>query len=398
MKLLIIFFTIVTFVGCGSKMKRTSQSGRNADNRGLGGDGTAKRCQMGSVTNEEKDQGFAVIDVNNKFLYSPDGVAKSLCDYIKDTDSKIAIFQFAGVTCLSCQVEAEDITQKMILTTKYPDVSHIVALTDYREDYDEAMYGEFMKSYAPFSIRAHDSNIALWKYFSVNPNRPTRPTIAAIADNGLAYVINQEGDDPMRILDVVEAMVEKKSLDSKPTIPGNNNEQPDIGNGDDGNDDDDGDDDGDNDDDGDDDGQKPLSLSTAQNQSIVNFEGKTKKITDIFDTDFLVIDLSQYYCTYCHQLARSHESSTSYQKLMSGSKCKSITVVPNRDLANWHGDYPGNTFVGKNSYGGSTFGFADAFGINFTGTPTVLVVNRAGKVVAQEVGGVPSEVQNLCKP
>lgn len=402
------FLALSTFA-CGSRLNpqeegssRTTANSPSADANAKGG-----RCKLSDVSSELKAKGFQKIDVNSLEVKTPDGHPKSLCEYLYDYQSEVAIIQFAGVTCLSCQDEAAMFAADLKIKSPYGNkIAHIVALTDFLSDYTEEDFQNFMTKYAPNSLRAHDSDIKLWRYFSADPNTPVRPTIVAYNRSGWSFVMNQEGSDPKFAETAANVLAKTASSEnlkpatpstistvtptpttpsvvptpilptSSPTVAPTITPTATPGGA-----------------------SKPLTLTPSQNVTLKESTGQTSNLASYFENnDYLVIDLSQYYCSYCRTLANQHNSSTSFQSKMTGGKCKALTVVPNGDLSLWSSAYPSSTFTGSTSRGISSLsGVASAFGVNFGGTPTVFIINRSGKLIDQQVGSVPSGLNSLCQ-
>ncbi|MCX6116178.1 MAG: hypothetical protein NT027_01445 [Proteobacteria bacterium] len=391
---------------CGSKIKGDNSASNRlipgtTPSKGNGdGDAEGKGCKLQEVDASFAAKGFKKIDINSIKLSTPDKESKSLCQYLRDYDNEVAIVQFSGVLCLSCQDEGKHFTEKL----KNPgphgnNIGHMVALTDLWEDFTATEFKDFMKKYAPQSIQAHDGDSKLWKYFSLDPLAPTRPTVLAFDRRGWSYLVNVEGTDPMTAYDAAVALFDKSKVDNVvqadidapdrpnegdvepiPTIapdPNNPIPTPSVAPTPSG---------------------KQINLAGSQNFSMTDSSGAQTTLSQYFENnDYLVIDISQYNCTYCIQLANKHQSDTAFQTKMQSGKCKTLTTIPSSDMTSWGRKYSSGTFIGKTTKGVSSIrNVASAFGINFGGTPTVFMIDRQGKVVGQQVGGMPSQATSLC--
>jgi thioredoxin-related protein len=403
--------------GCGSKLLQTSPSAApRIQNAVDASDNTNESnasqsttgCSQDELPADLKAKGFKRIDVNKLALKTPDNNSKSLCQFLTDSQNKTAIVQFSGVLCLSCQEEAKDFSAALgNKSASGNEIGHIVALTDFWEDFTKDEFKKFMTQYAPLAIEAHDPDITLWKYFSKDPSAPTRPTIVTYDRHGWAYIINSEDADPSKALSAAQILADKASADVQPQNP-QPSEEPDVN------------------DDQDwvpvpvpspipnpsvnpspspsvnptpSPGNKPINLAGSKNVSLTDASGGKSDLQTYFENnDYLVIDLSQYNCVYCRQLASKHNSDSVFQSRMQNGKCKTLTVVPNGDLSSWIRAYPSSGFTGKTSRGISSLsGLASAYGVNFGGTPTVFMIDRTGKIMGQQVGGTPSQIASLCQ-
>ena len=395
---LAVFYLFFGLSSCGARIEETIDSTTPRSSSGFNSDdlkNEPSRCKLSEPSDDLKKVGFKKIDINQLSLESKDGSKKTLCDALLDIDANVMVVQFSGVTCLSCQEEGIHFTKALALSKVYGNqIAHSVALTDFYEDYTEEEFERFMTQYAPHSLRLHDPSIALWKYFSKDPLSPTRPTLVAYSREGWSYLINEEGQDIDQITKAANSLLtrvapsslnnSRKPTDPAPVIPPPSvippaDEKPVVptppapGQG--------------------------LSLTATQNIDLKDGNGKSEKLSDYFGKNqYLVIDLSQFYCTYCKQLANKHQTDSAFQSRMSSNKCRMLTMVPNQDVASWVNAYPMSTFVGQQSRGVANLGsVASAFKVSFSGTPTAFIIDRNGKVVASQVGATPAIESQICK-
>ncbi len=354
-----------TLVGCGSQLGRHSPSGYTPNKDS---DAIAGSCQIAQPTAEQAAKGYKSLNINDLSVLDAEKNSMSLCDFMKKNDLNVAVFQFAGVLCSSCQVEAQYFQGEFAKKT-FDKAKHVVVLTDYLEDYSEEQFQGFMTKFSPDSLRTHDPRAALWKALSINPKEPTRPTVVAVDNKGIGLLINQEGAAVEPIMDAVEDLAIPSSEDQNPEEPAEE-----------------------------DDGLSPLELSDEQNFSISDAAGKAMKLADVFKAEYMIIDVSQFYCTYCKQIADAKQKDTEFQEMMAGTKCRFGIMLPTRDQSSWMGRYPASSFIGKTSFFTSSQGsIGPAFGVSISGIPHLFMIDRKGNVVDEQTGGMPAKVKTLCK-
>ncbi len=349
-------------------------------------------CAIAVVSDSEASAGYQSLDINALQL-EENGEYISVCRIMKRNGMKSAVIQFAGVTCLSCQDEAI-FYNDLIPQYKDQGVGHMVALTDRKNDYPESMFKYFMSAYAESAVRVHDQNEqavpVLWKYFSKDPQFPNRPTVVALNIEGKGFVVNDKSVDMSK---AAEKALELAGIVS-------NGDQGSDDNSNDSGDDNSGDDSSDNpgDDSGDDSELPPLQLN-ADIPLNKGYSGQVASLSDLFDSEYLIVDVSQYNCIYCTELADEHQQSSSFQAAMATDKCSSLTVIPDKDYQRWVYRYPVGSYVGNSTYSTSTplWQVVQQLGLQgFRGTPTIMLINRQGQIVAQNAGQVPSQIKQIC--
>lgn len=117
---------------------------------------------------------------------------KSLCEVLEESGKTVAIFQFAGVFCISCQQEARQLRDELASSPYGKNIAHVVVLTDFFADFADDAFSGFMSRFAPNSIAVYDE-AKLWKYFSQDPSQPNRATIMAMDLDMNAVIYNEEG-------------------------------------------------------------------------------------------------------------------------------------------------------------------------------------------------------------
>lgn len=341
-------------VGCGTSAK--VQNKPKPDSRQQK---DVKDCQGNLVAERSLEPGYRLLDGNRVYVRNSDSKRVSLCDAAKG--AKVLVLQLAGITCLSCQYEAEFIVKDVVSK----DVGHAVVFTDFREDYSEADFTEFMRAHAPLSKRYHDENISLWKMFSADPAKPTRPTIVVFGKEGVSFVYNTEGESIKGIGEVAEKL---GGLPPSPPSPEPKPEpKPD-----------------------------PNPGSLGVNFEMQKMDGTTVDLDEVFTKEFALIDFSQTNCIYCKRSSEKFNSDDGFQGTVKNGKCDFLTLVPQSDISSW-GSLFGSSFVGQSSYAhANTREAALAFGYTLRATPSFLLVNRAGKVVDSRTGALPRSFFETC--
>jgi len=217
---------------------------------------------------------------------------------------------------------------------------------------------------------------------------PNRPTIVAVNIQGKGYVINDKSVDwgkaSEKALELAGIVADKDAFgqldgnsgaDSDADADQGADNQPII-----------------------DDELPPLQL-TSNISLNRGYAGHAKFLSDVFDSEYLIVDVSQYFCSYCTVLADQHQNSTSFQAAMATDKCSSVTIIPDKDYNTWMQRYRMGTFVGDNTYSTSTsiWQLGPQLGLpSIRGTPTVILLDRQGNVVAQRAGHMPTEIKQIC--
>jgi hypothetical protein len=250
------------------------------------------------------------------------------------------------------------------------------------------MFSYFMSAYAKNAVRVHDQNAqdipVLWRYFSKNPQMPNRPTIVSVNIEGKGYVLNDHSialsvaaDRALELAGVVadinpgseEPIIEGPivSPDPEPAPPQ---------------------------------ALPPLQLPRQKNIGLNRgYGGQVSTLASQFDSEYLIVDVSQLYCIYCTELADEHQRNAAFQSAMATSRCSSVTVIPDKDYSPWMQRYPNGTYVGNTTYSTSTplWQVVQQLGIQgFRGTPTIMLLNRQGQIVAQNAGKPPKEIKQIC--
>lgn len=209
--------------GCASKASQQGQSpaseSKTPDELKKDEKNTAKKPNTGGGTSSIEgytcDSGSSLnfaegkydIDGNNLSLFKGRSKSKmTLCEVLKQTGKKAAIFQFAGWYCTSCMNEAKAL-QKFVSSSNGKDVAHILVFTDLFEDSRDEDFKDFIDSYAPKATVMYDES-KLWKYYSKDPANPSRATIMTMNLNAEGQILNEEGQFD-KIFDAATALVGK---------------------------------------------------------------------------------------------------------------------------------------------------------------------------------------------
>lgn len=122
-----------------------------------------------------------------RILYQ--GRAMSLQDALAASGKRAAIFQFAGVTCTTCQADATEFSTQ-IQGSLGAKAAHFIVFTDFFEDFQEQDFAAFMQAWAPRGIRTHDDHGKLWISLQQNPSKPDRNVIIVLGQNGRGMFTN----------------------------------------------------------------------------------------------------------------------------------------------------------------------------------------------------------------
>lgn len=119
------------------------------------------------------------------------GVNRSLPEILAMSGKQSLIFQFAGVTCDTCQKDAEDYTRLIAASPKQTQIGHVVVFTDFPEDFLESDFTRFMSTFAPNSLRAADPQAKVWISLQKNPALPDRNVIVVLGQGSQGFFTNE---------------------------------------------------------------------------------------------------------------------------------------------------------------------------------------------------------------
>jgi hypothetical protein len=111
----------------------------------------------------------------NDLYVSVSGQAKTLCDLVRDSGGQtLTSFQFVSMKCFSCMKWA---AATSVEAAKYPDVLHVVVVTDAVDDLSAEEMAALQAEVAPGSVWVRDQGQQLWQFFSTgdDPAAPTSP-------------------------------------------------------------------------------------------------------------------------------------------------------------------------------------------------------------------------------
>lgn len=205
--LVVLLFASVTLAtGCASQAsQKTGEGGassgeaqpvkkakKSKSSKSNSGSKSESACTTG-ISLSLYDQGKDKIEGDELAVYTGRSKdTKSLCEVLEESGKKVAIFQFAGVFCISCQQEAQELRRELEASRYGDDIAHVVVMTDFFSDFADDVFQGFMRKFAPDSISVYDE-AKLWKYFSQDPSEPNRATIMAMDLDMNAVILNQDG-------------------------------------------------------------------------------------------------------------------------------------------------------------------------------------------------------------
>lgn len=143
------------------------------------------------VSNQTSPDGSTQTLPANQWQVMYNGSLRSLPDILAMSGKRSLIFQFAGVTCDTCQRDAADFTQKIAASPKRNSIGHIVVFTDFPQDYQESDFVRFMNTFAPNSLRAADQAAKVWLSLQKNPSLPDRNVIVVLGQNSQGFFTNE---------------------------------------------------------------------------------------------------------------------------------------------------------------------------------------------------------------
>ena len=139
------------------------------------------------------------------------------------------------------------------------------------------------------------------------------------------------------------------------------------------------------------------ALAQGIDVQIVTHNG-TVKLGQYFTSEYLLIDFSRLGCPPCVAMAKANQASSEFKLQTTGeSKCRAATIVPQGTMSDWSAEIGGESAKETIEFTGGHNGFAALFGTNISATPTVLLVDRQGKIVDQGIGDMPAKFYELCK-
>ncbi len=144
----------------------------------------------GGFTNNGSGNGIQTLPASSWRILT-NGRSATLAEALSASGYSAAIFQFAGVTCDTCQRDATDYTRRIQASPLRGRIGHIVVFTDFPEDFQESDFQSFLTQYAPQSVRAHDDRAKLWLSLQKNPSAPDRNVIVVLGQGNRGLFLNE---------------------------------------------------------------------------------------------------------------------------------------------------------------------------------------------------------------
>lgn len=198
---------VIVFSGCASKSSKTNgggsaqptgpqfgqQTGGNATTiPGVPNQVGASLNCIGQPIGPASAAGLSKpIDGNALFIYVNEQPVK-LCDVLRMNNKAVAIFQFAGVDCLSCQDEAKATQAGLLASGSAASVMHVLAFTHKRGDFTAQDGQDFARKNAPSAVTGNDYEQKMWNF--VNPMK--RPATLIMNINMQAIAVTSEAEIP----------------------------------------------------------------------------------------------------------------------------------------------------------------------------------------------------------
>lgn len=147
-----------------------------------------------------------MLDGNSLFLVNDMDQQVSLCSAFVPQQKKVAIFEFAGVLCLTCRDEAPQIQKFIASSSLGSQIAHIVVFTDFKSERTPAQVTDFLTKYTNSKATAlFDQDQKLWKAFAQSSS-PEFGTTIAINNQGQSVAV-PNGRQLQTLLPNVEALV-----------------------------------------------------------------------------------------------------------------------------------------------------------------------------------------------
>lgn len=142
-----------------------------------------------------------------------------------------------------------------------------------------------------------------------------------------------------------------------------------------------------------------LGLSSDQDLSLKQSGGSSVKLSQLFTGDYFILDFSSANCSGCVSSASDNNNNEEFINLFKNQKCQFAALIPDNELSDWNSAIGGaNSFIAKKSYG-ITSGhvtIGKLFGFTINGIPTILMIDRNGKVIDSADGELSEKAKNLC--
>jgi thiol-disulfide isomerase/thioredoxin len=147
-------------------------------------------------------------------------------------------------------------------------------------------------------------------------------------------------------------------------------------------------------------------IPESMNFGLTSAEGAKLKVNDVFKKKYLLVEFSAYDCGPCRSFAQSfNRNAAQYESWFEKGQCSKMVLVDDYGglrgrFENWVSMLGGSSsYLGKASYtsglgireAANKLGFTRQFGI-----PTLIMLDRSGKVVDSATGDMPAKMKELC--
>lgn len=148
------------------------------------------------------------------------------------------------------------------------------------------------------------------------------------------------------------------------------------------------------------------AIPESMNFAVTAADGAKLKVGDVFKKKYMIVELSAYDCGPCRAFAQDfNRNGRQYESLFEKGQCSKMVMVDTYGglqgrFPNWVAMLGGPTsYLGKASYtsglslseAARKLGFTEQFGI-----PTLIMVDRTGKVIDAASGAMPRKAKQLC--
>lgn len=148
------------------------------------------------------------------------------------------------------------------------------------------------------------------------------------------------------------------------------------------------------------------TIPESMNFDLTGASGAKLKVADVFKKKYMLVEFSAYDCGPCRSFAQSfNRNAAQYETWFEQGQCSKMVLVDDYGglrgrFENWISMLGGpNSYLGKASYtsglgiraAANKLGFTKQFGI-----PTLILIDRAGKVVDSATGNMPAKMKELC--
>lgn len=209
MKKFILLLSLFSLAACGDDKPKSSVHGS--------GDLKARNvidCRQDAALTlaDAADPALRHVPANDLYV-SVSGQPKKLCDLVRDAGGQtLTSLQFVSMKCYSCLKWAEATAAE---AAKFPDVLHVVVVTDQVDDLSAEEMATMQQEVAPASVWVRDQDRELWTFFSTgdDPEAPTSP-LTLLMDYAARGAVLE--DATLTLTKMVEWANQKMELAIKP--------------------------------------------------------------------------------------------------------------------------------------------------------------------------------------